>query len=336
MKLGIGIDDTLTPEEEIRLAISAETTGFEFLCPVVNLYMRDGVTTAAAVLTRTQRLRVATGTVSVYLYHPIAIAIMAARLQALGQGRLVVILATGMPEALGRANVSLTRPLVRIRETIAILRQLFGSGRADFPGEIFSLRGYRLAEKPSRVPPIYIAAMGPKMLELAGEIADGVLLPAAGPLEYVSWAVERVKQGADKAGRRLEEVEIASNVVVEASPHESAWSNARRLIAFHLSSPYFEPVTAPAGVVINQSAIKAAFQRRDWQEIARLVPDPVLKRFAAVGTGHECLKTLKEYSRSGATLPIALPVGGTADQMASMSTLFRAYTELTGSPTPQR
>jgi len=236
-------------------------------------------------------------------------------------------LATGTPEALERANIRLARPLAHIREAITILRQLYAGGRVNFSGEIFTLRSYRLSAVPAPVPPIYVAAMGPRMLELAGEIADGVLLPATAPPEYIPWAIERITQGARKAGRRLNDFEIACNVVVEAEASETEWANARRLIAFHLSSPYFGPVTAPAGVVTDQSAIKSAFERRDWVQIQRLVPDRILRRFAAIGTGEDCLQMLKQYATAGVTLPIALPVGGGRDQMTSMSSLFRAYSK---------
>lgn len=320
----MSFDGKITADEEISLAVLAEQSGIELGSPVVNLYLRDGITTAAAVLARTKRLRVTTGTVSPYLWHPAIIAVTAGRLQSLGGGRGVIVLATGMPEALGRAGVTLRTPLARIRETVAILRGLFAGGPFDFSGDIFQLRGYRLSEVPDPPPPIWVAAMGSNMLELAGEVADGALLPGACPPEYVSWAVQRVAAGAQRADRSPHDIEIACNVVVEAGSDNSNWFHARQLAAFHLASPYFERVVSHAGISVDQTGIKSAFQARDWGEVARHVPDKVLERFAAVGSGRQCLDRLEAYHKAGAGLPVMLPVGPAEKQLLTVSNICQA------------
>jgi len=151
----------------------AEELGFGSVWLADHYFHRDVSTALALMMAATKRVRLGTAVMSPFLRHPTLLASLAATLREIGPDRFVLGLGTGGYEFAGEMGISMRRPLRITRETVQIVREL-SQGRADVTGETFSATGSTL-RWPAADGPLYLAARGPKMLELAGQIADGVI-----------------------------------------------------------------------------------------------------------------------------------------------------------------
>ena len=160
---------------------------------------RDAVAGSMALLAATRSCTVAPSAISIYARHPMIVAMTAATLEEFGPGRTVVVLATGNPRALGELGLDVAQPLVRMREYVEVLRALYEGTPVTFEGNAFRLTSSVLRVIPQRRIPIWIAAMGPRMLELAGQVADGVLLSAALSPLYIRHSLDLARAGAARS-----------------------------------------------------------------------------------------------------------------------------------------
>ncbi|HEX9797859.1 MAG TPA: LLM class flavin-dependent oxidoreductase [Anaerolineales bacterium] len=311
MRFAWAFDHNVPPAVENQIMQIAEAQGVEAIFTMEHHHLRDGVTTATAVAVQTKKIQVVMGVLSPFFRHPIEIGITAANLQRISGGRSGLNLGVGMPETLRRIGIPFEKPLTYMRETIDILKLLFAGERFAYSGDVFEIEKHHLSGDKVAMPPIYISAMGPKLLELAGEMADGVNLPLASSPEYIAEAVGHVEQGLAKAGRSRDEMTIVAEVLVEVGDG-SDWSGVRRLLSFHFSSDYFKKVVSPSGVDVDFDTIRAAFIRRDFEEIEGLVTDEHIRTFAAVGAPASILARLQDYLDAGADV-INLYTAGEAD-----------------------
>ena len=170
--LAIWLDQPL--DEIAELAVAAENAGFSDVWLPDHYFLRDVYAAQALIASRTTRLRLATGIAAIQLRHPALIASSAATIAECSGGRAVIGIGPGGHEFPSQLHMRPNSPLTMLREAVAIIRQL-GSGRASFRGQYFSAEGSELGWR-IEPPPIYLSARGPRMLELAGEIADGVII----------------------------------------------------------------------------------------------------------------------------------------------------------------
>ena len=193
-ELGLAIDG-FTPAGDIaEQARAAEAGGAETIWIATHLFLRDPVALGAVALAATRTLKVALMAVSPYAMHPVHAAMGAATLDELYPGRVILCLGVGAPADLVAAGIERPRPLATLREAIGICRALFAGETLDHAGEIFRVSQRRLVNAPREIP-IVLAASGPKMLELAGSDADGVIISAATSAPFVGWCLDRVGRG---------------------------------------------------------------------------------------------------------------------------------------------
>lgn len=318
--LGVGVDSHVGPTEELSTARLADEYGATVVVPIADSFRRDGYGTAIRLASVTRAIHVSTGMITPYLWHPAAIAVAVARLQVLSGDRTSLMLGVGMPEALARLNIRIESPLSFIRESVAIIRGLFAGERVAHEGRAFQIDGFHLSTPPDIPPSISIAAMRTRMLGLAGAVADGVMLPACGPPEYVAWAVKTVRESAVRTGRDPATVLVTANVDVWCS--ETVDARLRRAVAFHLASPYFGPVVAHAGWTPNHAAIATAYRECDDTELARLVPDELVRSCTVTGSLSACRERLSVYADAGLDIAVLLPIGTFDEQQQQLRTLL--------------
>ena len=179
MKLGLNLpyEGTLAFPEAVELAQRAEALGFESVW-MPEAYGTDAVSILGALAASTQRIQLGTGIVNVFSRTPALLAQTAATLDLISNGRFILGLGTsGYQVISGWHGVPFDRPLLRMRETIAIVRQVLRRDRLVFNGDIFHLdKGLKLLARPLRdTVPIYLATLTPSGVALAGEMADGWL-----------------------------------------------------------------------------------------------------------------------------------------------------------------
>jgi 5,10-methylenetetrahydromethanopterin reductase len=207
--------------------------------------------------------------------------------------------------------------LQAMREVVTATRRLLAMERVSYHGEFVHLDDVEIdivhGDRQPRQVPIYIGATGPKMLELAGEIGDGVVLNYMVSPRYNERALEALAAGADRAGRSLADIDRPQLVVCSVdTDRDVALDRSRELLTQYLGQ---QPHIMKASGV-DQGLIEEIGKILTWpaspEEIhkaMRLVPDDAVQMISASGTPDECRAKVDEYIASGATCPILYPLG---------------------------
>lgn len=201
MTLGVVFPPALGVEELTGFARAAEEAGVDELWLWEDCFADGGVVAAATALAVTSTISVATGILPVPLRSAVVLAMEAAALARLHPGRFALGIGHGVQDWMGQAGVRADAPLALLREHAAALRDLLAGKTVDVAGRYVSLDGVRLERPPSVVPPLWIAGEGPRTLEAAGELGDGVLLTAGTSPGRAADAVARAAEGRRRSGR---------------------------------------------------------------------------------------------------------------------------------------
>jgi alkanesulfonate monooxygenase SsuD/methylene tetrahydromethanopterin reductase-like flavin-dependent oxidoreductase (luciferase family) len=189
------------PEHLSRVARSADEAGIAELWLWEDCFLEGGLTTAAAAMAWTGRLRVGVGLLPVPLRNPALAAMEIATLARLFPGRFLPGLGHGVLDWMGQVGARVPSPMTLLREHTAAVRELLHGRTVDVDGRFVHLERVALDWPPAEVPPVLVGARGPKTVRLAGEVADGVLLDSGLTPEQVRAACELAAEGRDGAGR---------------------------------------------------------------------------------------------------------------------------------------
>ena len=295
-EIGLSSDGSETPADLRTMVAIAEQGGASTLWLASHLFQREPIATAALALAATRNISIALMAMSPYSVHPLYATMAAATLDEHFPGRVKLCFGVGAPRDLEAAGLAAERPLRTLREAIAVARALLSGETCEFKGERFSLSGRRLANG-ARDIPIFLAASGPQMLELAGAAADGVLISAATSPAFIRWTLGLVRKGEDKAGRRIRKTAL---VYVSSDDDQTAARNRlRRTLGFILRGQHHAQNLALAGTSLDQAALAAAFAREDWATVDRLIDDEVVTHHSASGTPAQVKAALAAYESVG-------------------------------------
>ncbi len=189
MRVGLCFDGFYSINEMVELAGFADEVGMDSIWMSDHLCFRDSLTSAMAFLATTKRITIVPAPLSPYTRHPMLSAMAIATMEELAPGRVAATTGTGNATALQEVGVRVTRPLKTMREYMQVLRAFLGGETVHFHGEVFNINGAIMGFKPSSPIPIYMTAVKPRMLSLAGEIGDGVLLSAGCAPGYIARCV---------------------------------------------------------------------------------------------------------------------------------------------------
>ena len=227
-RIGVAFSGGLTASEIADCAERAETLGYESVW-VAEGHGGDQFAILAACALRTRRVRLGTAISSVFVRTAPTIAMAAATVDGLSGGRFVLGLGSShRVQVEPEHGVEYSRPLGRVRDTVAVVRRLLREGEAGYAGETIRIERFDLWFEPLRREiPVYLSALFPKMTELCGEVADGVIL-ARSTLGSAAAARAHVAAGAARAGRDDTVIEIASLLPASvASNRKEALAAAR-------------------------------------------------------------------------------------------------------------
>jgi probable F420-dependent oxidoreductase len=326
-RTGVGFSSTgLTPGEIVECVRLAEELGYESAW-MTEGHAGDQFAILGACAVATTRITLGTAISSVFVRSAPTIAMAAATVDHLSGGRLILGLGSSHKvQVEGEHGLPFDQPLPRLRDTVAIVRALLRDGVVAYKGEVITIERFELWFTPLRTQmPIYLAALFPKMLQIAGELAEGVLLTYP-TLESGRRAAEHVAIGARRAGRRPEDIEIASLLPCQvAEDGAEARDRLRPGLAFYIGFfPRYNRLLAEAGFADAVATVKAAWDRGDKEGAAPLVPDALIDAVALAGTPAECRAKIERYRASGIALPIVTPRGGGADPKARVIAALRA------------
>jgi alkanesulfonate monooxygenase SsuD/methylene tetrahydromethanopterin reductase-like flavin-dependent oxidoreductase (luciferase family) len=289
------------------LAATAEAAGFD------SVFVAEGHGDALAlchpVIAATSRVRVGTAIANAALRPPVLAAKTAAQLDQASAGRFLLGLGVANDVMNGRFGLTPFPPLTMVSEYVAVVRAVLAGDPAGFAGRLFRTGMVPLDSPPVRRElPIYLAALGPRMLELAGRLADGVILNLMSPAQ-AGQAAGLVRAAAVAAGRDAAAVEIACVVhMCLADDAAAAAAAAREVVPRYILHPavgrLFGAHAGTAGLDEARKRVLAG----DRAGAAESVPQPVADAFVAHGDAAACGRLLAEYRAAGVDLPVVFPM----------------------------
>ena len=296
----------------------AEKRGFEAVWQAESRLVRDAIVPMAAYAAVTNKLKVGSGVINNWTRNIGLLASTFLTLDDLAPDRIICGIGAWWDPLAKNVGIDRRKPLTAMRETVTILKKLLNMERVSFEGEFVQVSGIELdvvhGRREPRNVPVYIGATGDKMMEMTGEIADGVVLNYCVPPEYNIRALELLEAGAKKSGRKLEDIDRPQLVVCSVdTDHDKAIDTTRELLTQYLAQ---QPHIAKASGV-SMEVVEKIQSILGWpathEQIARakhLVPEELILRITASGTPEEARAKVAEYVHNGCTCPILYPVGG--------------------------
>lgn len=276
----------------------------------------DAFALAAAIAGATERLTIGTAVVPVYNRTPAVLAMAAGTLAQLSGDRFVLGLGSSSHAIVQDWNgVAFERPLAHVRESVAILRQALGGKRTDFVGEVLHSRGFRLGSPPAREVPIYLAGLRERMLALAGEIGDGLVLNLF-PVSALPRMLAAYRAGGAAAGRDVSRQEVVVRFqVAMGNDVERARNLVRLAFGPYVAAPVYNRFFAWCGFEAEARAVAEAFARGDRAALARAMSDDLVDRVTILGPAERCREQLAEFVAAGVTTPVLSPLSADRDEI---------------------
>jgi probable F420-dependent oxidoreductase len=304
---GLGIFFTGLPAHlSIDYAQRADERGFRSAWfPEITFADSFGPATAAAL--RTEHILLGTGVVGVWSRSAVTMALQAATLHQLSGERLLLglgVQARGYVS--GWHGQQYQKPVTAMREFVMILRMILSGERVTFDGDVFSVRNFRLQmEPPTRRARIYVAANGPKMIQLAGELADG-MLGYFHSVDYVrEVVVPNLKKGAARSGRDLSEFDVTVGFPSVVTPDDSGIELAKGQVMMFAtaldSAPAYADSIVAAGFGDIATEIRERVATGDLRGAVAAVPDAMADALTLSGSGEHVRARVDEYRSAGLT-----------------------------------
>ncbi len=295
----------------------AEQRGFEAVWQAESRLVREATVPMAAYAAVTRRITVASGVIPIWTRNVGLLAATFSTLSELAPGRVILGLGAWWEPLAGKVGVHRHHPLRAMREVVTATRQLLAMERVTYHGEFVHLDDVEIdvvhGDRSPRRVPIYLGATGPKMMELAGEIGDGVVLNYMVSPEYNKRALEALAAGADRAGRSIHDIDRPQLVVCSVdADREVALDRSRELLTQYLGQqPHIMQASGVDRGLIEEigKILTWPASPEDIHRAMRLVPDEAVQMISASGTPEECRAKVDEYVASGATCPILYPLG---------------------------
>lgn len=296
--------EALPPRLQIDYGMRAEERGFRAAW-FPEITFGDAFGPATAVATKTSRLELGTGVVGIWSRSAVTMALQAATLNELSDGRLLLgvgLQARGYVE--GWHGQTYERPVRAMKEYVTILRRILSGENVTFEGEIFSVQDFQLQmQPPDRPVRIYMAAIGPQMTRLAGELADGII-GYCYSAEYVRESVlPNLRAGAERAGRSLDDFDIACGFPTIVTPDDSGLEQIKGQVMMFAtaksSSPEYASSFAAAGHDV--APIQERVDAGDVDGALGLVTDEMAAALTIAGSPEHVRKRVDEYRDAGLT-----------------------------------
>ena len=307
--LAIRLHGMIDPGRSAELAAAAENSGFRTVWFAENLFQRGVLPAASASAVATRSIGIGIGVFNPFNRHPSLMAMEAAALDELSDGRAILGIGVGVPPQIDRF-AAFERPLAAMHDTVAIARAMLAGETVTHRGAVFSADGIGLGFDPPRADmSIQIAAMGPKMLRLAGEIGDGVLISNMCPPAFTGRAVALAAEGAEEAGRAPPGAVVKYVPCVVDSDRAAARRAIKPAIAAMLGG--YEDAFADApdalaalryGGAIEPGRYAATLDRlRAGEAPETVLDDAFVDQYGIAGSAEDCLHRIDELGADGAT-----------------------------------
>jgi F420-dependent oxidoreductase-like protein len=308
MALGCFVSVGRSVEQAVSRVRLAEELGYEAVY-VTHIAGRESLTVLTHYAAQTERIRVGTGVVPIYTRTPATMAQTAATIDEISGGRLNLGLGVShRPVVEGWHGQTIDKPASEMREYVAIVRAIL-RGEDPPAGEKWST-GFRLAGvEPRPEVPIYVAALSPRMLRLAGEIADGVILWLCNP-EYVrDVVVPEVAAGRAKAGKPADGFDVVAAVPSAVTDDLSGpYASMRRDLIPYFGLPFYRAMLERSGFGDDIAAYDDAAGRGDGDAMQAAISDRFIEVLTATGDEDAVRAGVERYRAAGVTSPCVGPI----------------------------
>lgn len=316
-RMAIYLQDAHPIREGMAFAQYAESKGFEAVWQAESRLVREATVPMAAFASVTNNIKVGSGVVDCWSRNPARLAATFSTLDDLAPGRVILGIGAWWDPLAQKVGISRAKPLRAMREIVTAVRALLHNENVTFNGEFVHFDGIELdyvyQERRPKDVPIYIGATGMQMMELTGEIADGVVLNYLVSPDYNKQAMEALQVGADKAGRKIDSIDRPQLVV--CSVHEdrqTALDMAREMVTQYLGQqPHIMEASGVPQSLLDKVGEVLTWPATHEQVTAasKLVPDEIVQMLTASGTPAEAREQVRHYLNNGATCPILYPLG---------------------------
>lgn len=325
-RIGLYFTHSLPLKDEIRYARLAEEKGFDCVWQGQSRYDRDSVVPLAAYGAVTHRIRLGTGVTHALIRNVATLAVEFITLDELTEGRAILGISALWDPMAHEIGIDVRTRLRAVEEYVMALKRLFKGDTVTFEGEFVKLRGVRLSRKPGGIP-VYIGATGIKMIQLAGRIADGVVLNYLISPEYTRDCVGHVEKAAKETGRQLSEIDRPQLLACSMNDDwDIAVSGLKPMVAEYLAKePHIAKACGASKELVEEvtRVVKSSpTEEGGFKAAADLVEDTLVERIAAVGDPENCRRTVMDYINSGCTCPLIYPV------MPNVAEIIEAFSSL--------
>ena len=316
-RVALYLQDAHRIRQGMEFAQYAEAQGFEAVWQAESRLVREATVPMAAFASVTTTLKVGSGVVDCWSRNPARLAATFSTLDDLAPGRVILGIGAWWDPLAQKVGITRAKPLRAMREIVTAVRALLNNETVTMKGEFVQLDGVELdyvyQERRAKDVPIYIGATGMQMMELTGEIADGVVLNYLVSPEYNSQAMEALSRGADKAGRSIDDIDRPQLVV--CSVHEDraiALNMAREMVTQYLGQqPHIMKASGVPQSILDKVGSVLTWPATHEQVVAasKHVPYEIVQMLTASGTPADAREQVTHYMRNGSTCPILYPLG---------------------------
>jgi len=320
-RIGLGFSGVpLSIIDMVQYVRLAEKRGFDSVWIAEDYFLRDAVSPLACFALATKKVKLGVGVINPYTRHPVLIAETIATIDEMSKGRSILALGTGVIPLIQQMGIKVDKPLHTMRESVELIRRLLVEKETTYRGSLIQVEKVRFGANPyfdligrfrplRRSVPIYLAAMGPKMLQLAGEIGNGVLYSIGSPVPYVKYAAENLKIGASRANRSPSEIDVGCYIACAPSEKDRPPGKIVRGFVAYMVSYASEEVLKMSDVDPSEaSRIRGVLEKEGMAEASRNVSNEMVETFAAFGKPRRIIERVEEYVSSGVDLPILFPI----------------------------
>jgi 5,10-methylenetetrahydromethanopterin reductase len=316
-RIALYLQDAHDLREGMKLAQYAEKHGFEAVWQAESRLVRDAIVPMAAFAAVTERIKIGSGVINNWTRNIGLLASTFLTLDDLAPDRIICGIGAWWDPLAANVGITRRKPLLAMRETIEVMRMLLNMENVTYEGEFHNVHGIELdvvhGRREPRNIPMMIGATGPKMMELTGEISDGAVLNYCVPPEYNIEAINRLRIGAERAGRTLDDIDRPQLMICSVDNDKAkALDGARWMLTQYIAQqPHITKASNTPQETVDQiqAILGWPATKEQIRDAMKLVPDELVQRVTASGTPDEVKSKVREYVANGCTCPILYPLG---------------------------
>lgn len=299
----------------VAYAMVAEKQGFSNLWVTDHFGNRNVYVNLTVAAMYTNKITFGTGVTNPWMVNPVITAQAIASINELAPGRVVLGMGAGDKTTLEAVGVEMGKPMAAVKEAIEIFRKMTAGEALAFQGEVFKTAGAKFNFKIKNKIPVYVGAQGPKMLEMAGAIGDGVLVNASHPSD-IEFAVKTATKGAVTAGKKPGDVDIAAYTSFSVNEDAKKAAKAAAPVVAFIVAGAPPMVLEKHGIDVNKAAeIGGSLKVGNFPKAIGAVTPEMMNAFSICGTPDQCVEKIAALKKLGIGQFVAgSPIGANVKQ----------------------